>query len=50
MATTPADSPPPYSSDQPTYHDNEDAVYILPNDDVEHTRLEESKTHIGDYE
>ena len=47
MASITTHSSPAYSSDQPTYHNNKDAVYVLPNDSIEHARLEEQAKHIS---
>ncbi|KAM3416277.1 hypothetical protein BST61_g7883 [Cercospora zeina] len=36
-----------YIANTPRYHTNKDAAYVLPNDEVEHTRLEEQAAHLS---
>ncbi|CAK1365355.1 hypothetical protein CB0940_08938 [Cercospora beticola] len=35
-----------YITNTPRYHTNKDAAYVLPNDEVEHRRLEEQAAHL----
>ncbi|KAF2214075.1 hypothetical protein CERZMDRAFT_38447 [Cercospora zeae-maydis SCOH1-5] len=35
-----------YIANTPRYHTNKDAAYVLPNDEVEHTRLEQQAAHL----
>ncbi|KXT06830.1 hypothetical protein AC578_7211 [Pseudocercospora eumusae] len=36
-----------YLNHEPTYHNNKDAAYVLPNDAQEHVRLEEQARHLS---
>ncbi|KAF7186388.1 Secondary metabolism regulator LAE1 [Pseudocercospora fuligena] len=42
-----ADGTSTYLNHEPTYHNNKDAAYVLPNDSQEHVRLEEQARHLS---